>query len=202
MRRSDIAKRFLDVVVVVPLIALCLPVWLLIAFLIKLETPGPVFFRQRRVGLGGVPFSMYKFRSMVADAEDRRDELEKLNEMDGGILFKMKKDPRVTRLGHVLRRWSLDETPQFLNVLLGQMSLVGPRPPVPEEVAKYTVGQRRRLHTKPGLTCFWQIYGRSEIPFASQVRLDVLYIKRRSLWLDLTILAKTIPAVLGGRGAF
>lgn len=202
MRRADLAKRALDITLVVPLIVLTLPAWLLIAALIKLETPGPVLFRQTRVGHGGRHFTMYKFRSMVANAEAQREDLEKHNEMAGGILFKMRRDPRVTRLGHFMRRWSVDEVPQFLNVLLGQMSLVGPRPPIPSEVAKYTAEQRRRLDTKPGLTCLWQVYGRSEIPFARQVKLDIVYIRRRSLWLDVRILLRTIPAILGGRGAF
>lgn len=195
-------KRTLDLTVVIPLILVCMPAWLLVAILIKLETPGTVFFRQTRVGRDGKTFNMYKFRSMVADAEDRRKDLESLNEMEGGVLFKMRRDPRITRLGHVLRRASIDETPQFLNVLTGEMSLVGPRPPLPEEVERYNAEQRRRLETKPGLTCLWQVSGRSLLSFDKQVHLDTVYIERRSLWLDLVILLKTIPAVFGGRGAF
>ena len=202
MQRSDVAKRTLDLVVVIPLIIMCLPVWALVAILIKLETPGPVLFRQTRVGENGTTFRMFKFRSMIANAENKRKELEALNEMEGGVLFKMRRDPRITRLGHVLRRASIDETPQFINVLTGEMSLVGPRPPLPEEVVRYSATQRRRLETKPGLTCLWQVSGRSFLSFDQQVRLDTVYIERRSLWLDLKILLKTIPAVFGGRGAF
>jgi len=200
--RSVFAKRCLDVALVIPLLALMLPVWLACALCIKLESPGPVFFRQKRVGLNGRIFTMYKLRSMSADAEEKRAELESQNEMPGGIIFKIRADPRITRVGTVLRRWSLDETPQFLNVALGDMSLVGPRPPVPEEVAEYTPEQMCRLRAKPGLTCLWQVSGRSEIPFDEQVRLDVRYIFERSIWLDLKILLQTIPAVLIGRGAF
>ena len=202
MQRSDVAKRTLDLVVVIPLIIMCLPVWALVAILIKLETPGPVLFRQTSVGENGTTFRMFKFRSMIANAENKRKELEALNEMEGGVLFKMRRDPRITRLGHVLRRASIDETPQFINVLTGEMSLVGPRPPLPEEVVRYSATQRRRLETKPGLTCLWQVSGRSLLSFDQQVRLDTVYIERRSLWLDLKILLKTIPAVFGGRGAF
>jgi lipopolysaccharide/colanic/teichoic acid biosynthesis glycosyltransferase len=202
MQRSDMAKRTLDLAVVIPLILVCMPVWLLVAILIKLETPGSVLFRQTRVGRDGKTFNMYKFRSMVADAEDRRKDLESLNEMEGGVLFKMRRDPRITHVGHVLRRASIDETPQFLNVLTGEMSLVGPRPPLPDEVERYNAEQRRRLETKPGLTCLWQVSGRSLLSFDKQVHLDTVYIEQRSLWLDLVILLKTIPAVLGGRGAF
>lgn len=199
---SRALKRVVDIALVLPLIALCLPLWLVIAALIKYETPGPVFFRQQRVGEGGRHFRMWKFRSMVQGAEGFRHDLADKNEMPGGILFKMRRDPRVTRLGHVLRRTSLDETPQFLNVLLGDMSLVGPRPPVPAEVAQYDARQMGRLAVKPGLTCLWQVGGRSWLPFDQQVALDLDYIRRRSLLLDLTILLRTVPAVLSGRGAF
>jgi lipopolysaccharide/colanic/teichoic acid biosynthesis glycosyltransferase len=201
-RRSAVAKRFLDVVLVTPIVLVMLPVWALCAACIRLESRGPAFFRQRRVGQHGRHFVMFKLRSMSADAETQRKDLEVHNEMPGGVLFKMRRDPRITRVGAVLRRWSLDETPQFLNVLKGDMSLVGPRPPLPEEVAAYTPEQSRRLAAKPGLTCLWQVAGRSEIPFDRQVRMDITYIRQRSLWLDLKIIAKTIPAVLSGRGAF
>ena len=202
MQRSDIVKRGLDLILIVPLVVAFVPIWALTALIIKLETPGPVFFRQTRIGRNGRPFQMLKFRSMVADAEKHRTELEELNEMEGGVLFKMRRDPRVTRLGHLLRRSSMDETPQFLNVLRGEMSLVGPRPPIPSEVERYTAEQRRRLETKPGLTCLWQISGRSLLSFDKQVAMDIVYIEQRSFWLDLVILLKTIPAVLSGKGAF
>ncbi len=201
-RRPDFVKRVLDIVLVVPLIGVTLPLWLVSALCIKLETRGPVFFRQQRVGRHGRVFVMLKLRSMGRDAEARRQDLLPLNEMEGGVIFKMRNDPRLTRVGSFLRRTSLDETPQFLNVLKGDMSLVGPRPPVPEEVAEYTPEQMRRLQAKPGLTCLWQVAGRSEIPFDRQVKMDIAYIRNRSLWLDLKIIARTIPAVLSGRGAF
>ncbi len=187
---------------VVPTILVMSPVWLVVASLIKLESPGPVFFRQTRVGYRGRLFTMYKFRSMYADAEKQRAGLVSRNEMVGGVLFKMRDDPRVTFVGRFLRRWSMDETPQFLNVLLGDMSLVGPRPPLPEEVAEYTAEQNARLAAVPGLTCLWQIAGRSELPFAKQVKMDLVYIRRRSLWFDLKIIVKTIPAVFMGKGAY
>lgn len=195
-------KRVFDVIGVIPLILLSLPVWLGVALLIKVETPGSILFSQTRIGRGGTPFRMWKFRSMVQGAEAFKRDLQHENDVPGGVLFKMRRDPRVTRLGQVLRRTSLDETPQFLNVLLGHMSLVGPRPPVPEEVAQYTPHQMGRLGAKPGLTCLWQVGGRSWLPFEQQVDLDLEYIRRRSFWLDLGILLRTIPAVLTGRGAF
>jgi len=199
---TDAIKRLLDLCLALPAAVLCLPVCAAIGLLIRLETPGPVLFQQTRVGLGGRPFQMFKFRSMVAGAELQRADLEGANEMPGGILFKMRRDPRVTRLGHVLRRSSLDELPQLINVLRGEMSLVGPRPPVPQEVERYDRHQLGRLRVKPGLTCLWQISGRSSLPFSRQVELDLAYIERRSLGLDLWILLRTLPAVLGGRGAF
>jgi lipopolysaccharide/colanic/teichoic acid biosynthesis glycosyltransferase len=139
---------------------------------------------------------------MRRGADRLKEELIEQNESADGVIFKMKKDPRITRTGRILRRFSLDETPQFFNVLIGDLSLVGPRPPLPAEVAQYTLADRRRLHVKPGLTCLWQISGRSEIPFEQQVRLDLEYIHSRSLWQDIRIMLKTVPAVLFGRGAY
>jgi lipopolysaccharide/colanic/teichoic acid biosynthesis glycosyltransferase len=199
---EDAIKRLFDVVVALTALALLLPLWIAIAVLVKYETPGPVFYVHTRVGRGGRPFRMFKFRSMVQNAEHLRAALEQHNEMKGGILFKMQRDPRVTRLGQVLRRSSLDETPQLINVLLGHMSIVGPRPPLPAEVAKYSPAQRLRLQAKPGLTCLWQVSGRSLLDFDQQVRLDVQYIQQRSLWLDLWIVLRTIPAVFAAKGAF
>lgn len=178
------------------------PLLALAAFLIKLEDRGPVFFCQKRVGLRGRTFSMWKFRSMRRDAEALKARLAQQNEMAGGVIFKMKKDPRITRVGKWLRKFSIDEMPQLWNVLKGDMSLVGPRPPVPSEVAQYTVEERQRLLARPGLTCFWQVGGRSEIDFAGQVRLDLAYIRSESLALDLRLLLQTIPAVLLGKGAY
>jgi lipopolysaccharide/colanic/teichoic acid biosynthesis glycosyltransferase len=145
---------------------------------------------------------MYKFRSMYIDAEARKAALAKNNEMDGGVIFKMKHDPRITRVGRYIRRASIDELPQLWNVLKGDMSLVGPRPPVPSEVSQYTLSDRRRLEAKPGITCVWQVSGRSDIPFEQQVELDFAYIESQSLWMDIKLLLKTIPAVLLGRGAY
>lgn len=178
------------------------PLLVLAALLVKLEDRGPVFFCQKRVGLRGRTFSMWKFRSMRRDAEALKARLARQNEMVGGVIFKMKNDPRITRVGKWLRKFSIDEMPQLWNVLKGDMSLVGPRPPVPSEVAQYTVEERQRLLARPGLTCFWQVGGRSDIDFAGQVRLDLAYIRSESLALDLRLLLQTIPAVLLGKGAY
>jgi len=169
--------------------------------LIKFEDGGPIFFVQTRVGQHGRHFKMYKFRSMCMDAEQRLRDLLAKNQHKEGVTFKIKDDPRVTRAGRWLRKFSLDELPQFYNVLAGDMSLVGPRPPVPREVAKYTPADRRRLAIKPGITCIWQISGRSEIDFSGQVQLDVSYIETQTFWGDVTILARTVPAVVSGKGA-
>jgi lipopolysaccharide/colanic/teichoic acid biosynthesis glycosyltransferase len=194
-------KRGVDVVGAVAALTLGGPLFAAIALAIKLADGGPVLFRQIRVGRNGRPFVMYKFRSMVPDAEARKAAFMALNEMPDGILFKIRKDPRVTRVGRVCRKLSLDELPQFVNVLRGEMSLVGPRPPVPSEVALYDPADRRRLAAVPGITGLWQISGRSNIDFRGQVQLDIRYIERQTLGLDLEILARTIPAVLSGKGA-
>jgi exopolysaccharide biosynthesis polyprenyl glycosylphosphotransferase len=194
------AKRVMDVLISGSfLLAFC---WLyaLLALAVKLSSKGPVFFTQERVGLYGRRFRLVKFRTMVADAEARKAALAHLNEMDGPT-FKMKNDPRVTTVGRVLRKFSLDELPQFWNVLRGDMSLVGPRPPVPAEVEKYETWQRRRLSMRPGITCIWQVSGRNTIDFQKWMEMDLDYIDRWSLGLDVKLLLKTIPAVLGGRGA-
>lgn len=199
---QGLAKQAMDVVG-----AFCLLVglsWLLlpVALLIKLTSPGPVLFKQRRSGLNGEPFTMLKFRSMVSDAEQRKHELEALNEMSGPV-FKLTHDPRVTPVGRFLRRFSLDELPQLINVLRGEMSLVGPRPLPVDEVKRFNdLAHRRRLSVKPGLTCLWQISGRSEVrDFKDWVRLDLDYIDHWSLWLDLKILLRTVPVVFAGTGA-
>lgn len=195
-----LAKRTVDLGVSALVLTLSLPLILLIALAIKLSSKGPVFFRQIRCGLNGRRFTLLKFRTMVANAEQRRGELLHLNEMDGPV-FKLKRDPRVTPVGRFLRKFSLDELPQLWNVLKGDMSLVGPRPPIPEEVASYKRWQRRRLSMKPGLTCLWQISGRNQVDFDRWMELDLEYIDSWSPLLDLKILLKTIPAVLSGRGA-
>ena len=195
-------KRTLDIVAGSLLLLLCAPVFLLIAILIKLEDGGPVFFAQRRVGRYGREFKMFKIRSMCLNAEQRLKDLLARNQHQDGVTFKIKDDPRITRVGRWLRKFSFDELPQFYNVLTGNMSLVGPRPPVPGEVQKYSLAHRRRLAIKPGITCLWQISGRAEIDFSGQVQLDVDYIENMSFWMDLKILARTVPAVLSGRGAY
>ena len=194
------AKRCLDIIGSALGIVLLSPVFLVISTAIKVSSPGPIFFKQKRVGKNGRMFTFYKFRSMYQDAEERRKDLEKLNEMSGPV-FKIKNDPRITEVGKFIRKWSLDEMPQFWNVLRGDMSLVGPRPPLPDEVKQYDSWQRRRLSMKPGLTCFWQIEGRNKINFEEWMKLDLKYIDNWSMWLDMKLLAKTIPAVLIGRGA-
>jgi lipopolysaccharide/colanic/teichoic acid biosynthesis glycosyltransferase len=195
-------KRTVDLVAAIITLLIWSPLILLVIALIKLEDGGPIFFRQTRVGLRGRPFGMWKFRSMVMNADALKDKLLEQNQMKGGVTFKMKNDPRITRVGKWIRKFSIDEVPQLWNVIVGDMSLVGPRPPVPREVREYSIEDRQRLLAKPGLTCFWQVAGRSEIDFAGQVRLDVEYIRSKSLWLDFLLLLKTIPAVLLGKGAY
>jgi exopolysaccharide biosynthesis polyprenyl glycosylphosphotransferase len=194
------AKRVLDVALAVFGLIAFSPLFALIALAIRLDSAGPVFFSQERVGLNKRRLRMHKFRTMVGDAERRLAEVEHLNETRGPT-FKARHDPRITRVGRLLRRTSLDELPQLWNVLKGDMSLVGPRPPIPEEVARYERWQRRRLAMKPGLTCLWQIRGRNEIDFEEWMKLDLEYIDNWSPWLDLKILLRTVPVVLSGRGA-
>lgn len=194
-------KRTLDVGLVLASAPLTVPLALLIALLIRLDSPGPALFRQRRVGKDGAEFSCYKFRTMVRDAEQRKAELTALNEADGPI-FKMRYDPRITRVGRLLRRSSLDELPQLWNVLRGEMSLVGPRPALPEEVAAYEPWHRRRLEVMPGLTGLWQVLGRSDTTFDEMVRLDIFYAENWSVGMDLRIMLMTVPAVVLGRGAY
>jgi len=195
-----LGKRALDVVVSAFLLVVLSPLLVAVAVAIRLSSPGPALFMQRRVGMNKRTFDLYKFRSMYIDAEQRRDELAKLNEMDGPV-FKIRNDPRVTPLGRVIRLTSIDELPQLINVLSGQMSLVGPRPPLPQEVDRYEWLYRRRLSIKPGITCLWQISGRNHVSFKQWMEMDQRYIDNWSLWLDIKILVKTLPAVLSLRGA-
>jgi lipopolysaccharide/colanic/teichoic acid biosynthesis glycosyltransferase len=192
----------LDIIVASTALLALSPLLLTVMALIKQEDGGPVFFFQIRVGARGRPFSMWKFRSMVCNADVLKEQLLASNEMQGGITFKMKNDPRVTRVGQWIRKFSVDELPQIWNVFVGEMSVVGPRPPVPKEVAQYSPEDRQRLLAKPGLTCFWQVGGRSKIDFDGQVRLDLEYIRSRSFWVDVKLLLKTVPAVLMGDGAY
>ncbi|MBD3384867.1 exopolysaccharide biosynthesis polyprenyl glycosylphosphotransferase [candidate division KSB1 bacterium] len=193
-------KRFIDIVISLVALILFAPLMLLVAILIKLTSNGPVFFKQTRVGLKGRKFTLYKFRSMVTGAEQRKDELLENNEMDGPV-FKMKRDPRITPLGHFLRRTSIDELPQFFNTFNGDMSIVGPRPPLPSEVENYEIWQRRRLSLKPGITCIWQVSGRNKISFTQWMKMDMEYIDNWSLGLDFKILLRTFLVVLSGYGA-
>ena len=202
VRASYMLKRGFDIVFSLLALILLSPLFLVLAILIKATSRGPVFFVQTRVGKYGRNFSFYKFRSMYADAEQRKAALLAQNQSADGVIFKMKKDPRITPIGRFIRKTSIDELPQFLNVLFGDMSLVGPRPPVPSEVSQYTLEDRKRLMVRPGLTCYWQVSGRSDIPFKQQVSLDKEYIRSRSLWTDLVILLRTVPAILSGKGAY
>ncbi len=200
-RGYRLAKRALDVTVASIALVLLAPLMLLIALAIKLDSPGPVLYRQVRIGRGGMPFWFIKFRSMVTNAEQMKQELMTHNQVKGSPVFKMRDDPRITRVGRFLRRYSLDELPQLIHVLHGEMSLVGPRPPLPSEVANYGEWEMRRLSVTPGLTCLWQISGRSNIGFREWIELDHIYIDTMSFWTDLNILLFTVPAVLSGKGA-
>lgn len=194
------AKIVVDMVGALFGIVILSPLSLLIALAIKLDDGGPILFKQIRVGKNGKTFVFYKFRTMNVEAEDQKKALKHLNDMSGPV-FKISNDPRVTRIGRFLRRTSMDELPQFYNVLKGDMSLVGPRPPLPSEVEQYDAWQCRRLCIKPGITCLWQVNGRNNIDFDKWVKLDLEYIDNWSLWLDFKIITKTIPAILKGDGA-
>lgn len=195
-------KRLLDITVSAIMLIILSPLLLLTALLIKLFDRGPVFYVTTRVGLWGKEFQFPKFRTMIVNADCKLEQLKTQSDFPDSITFKMKHDPRITPIGKFLRKFSLDELPQLWCVLKGEMSLVGPRPPLPKEVELYTLKQRGRLDIKPGLTCFWQINGRSEIPFERQVGMDKEYIESQSFWLDLKLLIKTIPAIFFGRGAY
>ncbi len=202
IRSSAGFKRLMDIILAVLAIICGSPVFLLTALLVKVTSPGPIIFSQVRVGRFGRHFKFYKFRSMYIDAEARKAELLKHNESGDGVIFKMKHDPRITPVGRFIRKFSIDELPQLFNVLLGDMSLVGPRPPLPSEVRSYTLDERKRLNITPGITCLWQVSGRSELPFSKQIALDKEYIASRSTWKDFLILLKTVPAILTGKGAW
>ena len=202
IRCSAFFKRFMDIVLALAAVIVGSPFFLLTALIVKVTSPGPIIFSQIRVGRYGRHFKFYKFRSMYIDAEARKAELLKHNESGDGVIFKMKRDPRITPVGRFIRKFSIDELPQLFNVILGDMSLVGPRPPLPSEVRTYTLEERKRLNITPGITCLWQVSGRSELPFSKQIALDKEYIASRSVWKDFLILLKTIPAILTGRGAW
>ncbi len=195
-------KRVFDLFVTLILLVATFPVFFLIYIAIKLDDGGPVLYTQTRVGKDGRHFRFFKFRSMIVDADSKYKDLAGQNQSADGVIFKNREDKRITRVGKWLRRSSMDELPQLFNVLRGDMSLVGPRPPLPSEVRQYTLEDRKRLHVLPGITCKWQIMGRSDIPFKEQVALDKEYIASQSTWNDIVILLKTIPAVWTGRGAY
>lgn len=195
-------KRFLDILIAGATLIVISPLLLLISLMIKIQDVGPIFYTSKRVGKWGKEFEFIKFRTMKVGAEEMKGELRKYNEEKDEVTFKMRADPRVTKIGFFLRKTSLDEFPQLWNVIKGEMSLVGPRPHLPEEVALYTLEERRRLDVTPGVTGIWQVSGRSDIPFSKQVQLDLEYIESQSFWLDIQLLIKTIPAVILGKGAY
>jgi lipopolysaccharide/colanic/teichoic acid biosynthesis glycosyltransferase len=200
--QNETTKRLFDVVVAASALVLLSPLFLLVVVCIWLTDRGPPFFRQMRVGKNGREFAFYKFRSMIECADAAKSSLLALNQHNDPRTFKMKNDPRVTRVGAILRRTSIDELPQLWNIVIGDMSIVGPRPAIPAETALYTPSDRRRLAVTPGLTCIWQVSGRSEIAFSGQVDLDLEYIRKRTFVFDLILIARTIPAVLSARGAY
>ncbi|WP_086489590.1 sugar transferase [Thioflexithrix psekupsensis] len=199
---GPLVKRSFDVLVSGLLLLILLIPGLLTILIIRLDSSGPAFFAQKRVGRHGRLFLMWKFRSMCIDAEQRLATLKQQNEIADNVNFKMKRDPRITRVGGFIRKFSIDEMPQLWNVFIGDMSLVGPRPPLPREVAQYTPYERQRLAVKPGITCVWQVSGRSDIPFKQQVEMDLHYIANQSFFYDIILLLKTIPAVLKAKGAY
>ncbi len=199
---AQLIKRLLDILASSFLLIALSPLFVLIALCIRLTDGGPVLYWQTRVGKWGQEFRFPKFRSMCVNADRQREKILDQSHHKDSITFKMKHDPRITLVGRIIRKTSMDELPQLWNVLKGEMSLVGPRPPLPEEVDRYTLTDRRRLDVTPGLTCIWQVSGRGDVPFAKQVEYDVQYIESRSLLLDLRLLLKTVTAVLTGRGAY
>lgn len=193
-------KRSIDVICsIIGLISLS-PIFLIVSILIRLESKGEIIFKQKRVGLNGEEFEIYKFRSMVANAEELKEKLAEENEMSGPM-FKMKDDPRITKVGKFIRKTSIDELPQLINVVKGEMSLVGPRPSLPKEVAKFEEWMNERLLVKPGLTCYWQVSGRNNIDFEDWMKLDIKYVRERNFWLDIKLILKTILVLFGDENA-
>lgn len=193
-------KRVIDIIAAVIGLIVLSPILLIVAILIKIDSKGPILFKQQRVGKDGNEFGMYKFRSMVINAEELKDSLEDKNEMSGPM-FKMKNDPRITRVGKFIRKTSIDELPQLINVIKGEMSLVGPRPSLPKEVAQFKPWMKERLTVKPGLTCYWQVSGRNNIPFEEWMKMDIKYIKERSLWVDIKLIFRTFFVLFGDKDA-
>jgi lipopolysaccharide/colanic/teichoic acid biosynthesis glycosyltransferase len=196
-----VTKRIFDIVIAIFILLLVMPLIPVIIILIKIDTKGPLLYRQKRVGKNRKEFNLYKFRSMFKGADKTIESLKQLSDSDGPV-FKLKNDPRTTKVGYFLRHSSLDELPQLINVLRGEMSIVGPRPNLPSEVAQYLPWQAKRLEVSPGITCFWQVAGRSHIAFQEWMRLDLEYIKKRSFQTDLKIILKTFPAVIARKGAY
>lgn len=193
-------KRTIDIIFSILGLVLLSPLLIIIAIIIKIDSKGPIFFAQERVGYKGNHFKMYKFRSMVLNAEELKEKLQEKNEMSGPM-FKMKDDPRVTKIGKFIRKTSIDELPQLINVLLGQMSLVGPRPSLPKEVEKFETWMLERLNVKPGLTCYWQVSGRNDIDFEDWMKLDIKYVNERNLWIDIKLIFKTVFVLFGDKHA-
>ena len=196
----EVIKRIIDIVASFIGLILLSPLMLIVSILIKLESKGEVIFKQKRVGLNGEEFEIYKFRSMVANAEELKEKLAEENEMSGPM-FKMKDDPRITKVGKFIRKTSIDELPQLINVVKGEMSLVGPRPSLPKEVAKFEEWMNERLLVKPGLTCYWQVSGRNNIDFEDWMKLDIKYVRERNFWLDIKLILKTILVLFGDENA-
>jgi exopolysaccharide biosynthesis polyprenyl glycosylphosphotransferase len=196
----NLSKRLIDVIGALLGLIILSPILIIIGILIKLESKGPIIFAQKRVGLNGKEFKMYKFRSMVINAEEIKEKLKEKNEMSGPM-FKIKDDPRITKIGKVIRKTSIDEVPQLINVLKGDMSLVGPRPSLPNEVKEFEPWMLKRLEVKPGLTCFWQVMGRNNIDFDNWMKLDIKYVNERSLWLDIKLIFKTFFVLFGDENA-
>ena len=196
----EVIKRIIDIVASFTGLIVLSPLMLVVSILIKLESKGEVIFKQKRVGLNGKEFYMYKFRSMVINAEELKEQLESQNEMSGPM-FKIKDDPRITKVGKFIRKTSIDELPQLINVIKGDMSLVGPRPSLPKEVKKFEQWMMERLEVKPGLTCIWQISGRNNIDFEDWMKLDIKYVRERSFKLDMKLILKTVLVLLGDKNA-
>ncbi len=196
----EFLKRIIDILMSVLSLIVLSPVFIIIAIAIKLDSSGPIVYSQTRVGKNGKHFKMFKFRSMIINAEEMLTELKPMNEMDGPM-FKIKEDPRITRIGRFIRRTSIDELPQLINILRGEMSIVGPRPSLPSEVKEFESWMMERFVVKPGLTCFWQVSGRNNIPFHKWMELDIKYVKERNLWLDVKLVFKTIKVVIKGDDA-
>ena len=196
----EVIKRLIDVFCSFLGVLVLSPLFIIVAIIIKITSKGPVFFSQKRVGKNGKEFNMYKFRSMVVNAEELKEKLVAQNEMSGPM-FKMKDDPRVTKVGKFIRKTSIDELPQLWNVLKGDMSLVGPRPSLPKEVAQFEDWMYRRLEVKPGLTCYWQVSGRNNIDFEDWMKLDIKYVEERSTWIDIKLIFKTVGVLFGDKNA-